>query len=421
MTAILPRHPRFPADRTALRPRCAEVARAQHALLAERHRERAAGERRAALVFLWPPGAAPAGAAAATDARRWLTLHLSMPVTLTVTPTAKPASVTATAQGGSTAAAAPAAPADTIAVSSLPFRAGWSVEPIRRPVVRERPFRAALRSVAIPGTADVRHSFTPTSRMTAATHRDTVAAPGGIGRDARPDVATLVYARSAGRPAAADVRGTPAATAHRSATARTLRERIDAATRWASALIVRALVTNGRDRPARTAERGIASRGAPPALTLQRRADRSAAETGADGARAAPAGPRTANGQPRASSVLRLITLTAAAATVSASAREAVFVALRPPAGTAPAAIPRPGPRMVYRQSPPPIASNGDRQARRIERQVHERIIRDLPRSAATASTPAAALTPQLVRSLTDRVCREVERRMDLDRYRRGR
>jgi len=84
----------------------------------------------------------------------------------------------------------------------------------------------------------------------------------------------------------------------------------------------------------------------------------------------------------------------------------------RPPA--APAA------RLTFRQrlqSAPEL----ERRVLQIERQVQGRVVRDSPQGAARRTVPAAtALSPQLLRSLTEQVCRAVERRMALDRYRRG-
>lgn len=64
------------------------------------------------------------------------------------------------------------------------------------------------------------------------------------------------------------------------------------------------------------------------------------------------------------------------------------------------------------------------RQVLQIERRVEERTVRDSAALSALRDmgTPTAeALSPRLLRSVTEHVCRAVARQMDLERYRRGR
>jgi hypothetical protein len=75
---------------------------------------------------------------------------------------------------------------------------------------------------------------------------------------------------------------------------------------------------------------------------------------------------------------------------------------------------------MTFRRGAGRVSSELQRQMLKIERQVEERAVRETAVMMPVSATTAEALTPRLLRSVTDHVSRAVMRQMELDRYRRG-
>lgn len=386
------------------------------------------------LTFLRPP--APSVSTLMRDLRRFLTLHLSVPISLSLVPAAASRRV-APLGHSRTAASLQSGSESSLSRTHLPM---WLVSQPRR--------AGQLRAnrLALGVTSLVLRRSRPPAPTSAVPPRASVPPSVRIGqsdRASRPRGGSLEKKAAAARLVLRALRVGLSTVSSRPATAPrlplTAPTREDRAARGAVAGTALASTPGLADRISVSILRRVRIDllTALPRLVPNRQRGASLRQ----GGKAQTAAGSPARAQSRSAPSLRFVTLAAgrqapftAAAASSPLASPLTQAAAR---GTAPDVMPGQTPLMMFNRDRQELSltfrrTGGNsvelqRQVLRIERQVEERAVREavdvtLPALRARAAlVEAEALSPRLLRSVTEHVSRAVARQMDLERYRRGR